>query len=34
MDIMPTFCELAGATPKEYDGKDIIPLQGKSLMPI
>lgn len=35
MDLMPTLCELAGATyPDEFNGKKTIPLEGKSLVPI
>ena len=35
MDIMPTLCEVAGVQyPREYKGQEIIPCEGKSLMPI
>lgn len=35
MDIMPTLLELAGGTyPEHYKDRDIIPLEGKSLVPI
>jgi len=35
IDLMPTFLELAGADyPAEFQGRDILPLEGKSLMPI
>ena len=35
IDIMPTLLELAGATyPSEFDGREIEPVQGKSLVPI
>ena len=35
MDFMPTFVELADATyPKQYNGNDITPVQGLSLVPI
>ena len=35
MDFMPTFLELAGTTyPKTYEGKEITPVQGLSLVPI
>ncbi len=35
IDIMPTLVELAGATyPKAYDGRDVLPMEGRSLMPI
>ncbi|MFX0098421.1 MAG: arylsulfatase [Candidatus Hodarchaeota archaeon] len=34
MDIMPTICEIAGATyPEEYKGNKIQPCEGKSLVP-
>ena len=34
-DIMPTIIELTGATyPKQFNGKDIHPLIGRSLMPV
>ena len=34
IDIMPTLCEVAGATyPEIYDGREITPAQGKSLLP-
>lgn len=33
IDIMPTLCELAGATyPLRHDGLDIIPMEGKSMV--
>ena len=35
MDIMATCIDMAGATyPTKYKGNDIIPLEGKSLVPI
>ncbi len=35
MDLMPTFLEAAGGKyPKTYNGNDIVPLQGTSLMPL
>jgi arylsulfatase A-like enzyme len=35
MDVMPTCLELAGAEyPTEYKGKKIVPMDGKSLLPI
>ncbi len=35
IDIMPTCCEVAGATyPAEYHGNTITPVQGKSLVPV
>jgi len=35
IDIMPTVCELSGADyPNEYNGNKIIPVEGKSLVPI
>jgi len=35
MDLMPTFCELAGATyPTEYRGRAIQPVEGRSLVPL
>jgi arylsulfatase len=35
MDLMPTFLEVAGGTyPGTYNGHDIVPLQGISLMPL
>ena len=35
MDIMPTFCELAGIEyPKEYKGRKVLPMEGKSLVPV
>ncbi|AYD47521.1 arylsulfatase [Arachidicoccus soli] len=35
IDIMPTLCEIAGASyPKFYRGKKILPLEGNSLLPI
>ena len=34
IDIMPTCCEIAGATyPKKYNGNDIIAVEGKNLTP-
>jgi arylsulfatase len=35
MDMMPTLLELAGGTyPSEYQGREILPMEGKSLAPI
>ena len=35
IDFMPTLIDVAGATyPSQFDGRDITPLQGKSLLPI
>jgi arylsulfatase len=35
MDLMPTFLSVAGADyPDAYNGESIVPLQGKSLMPL
>lgn len=35
MDLMPTFLSVAGADyPDVYNGQTIVPLQGKSLMPL
>ena len=35
IDIMPTCVELAGATyPKEFSGKAILPMEGRSLVPL
>ena len=35
MDLMPTFLEVAGgAYPETWNGRDIVPLQGWSLMPL
>ena len=35
MDLMPTFLSVAGADyPEVYNGESIVPLQGKSLMPL
>jgi arylsulfatase len=35
IDILPTCCEVAGATyPQEYDGNRIKPLAGRSLVPV
>lgn len=35
MDFMPTFLELAGgAYPKEFKGNEIIPVEGRSLVPV
>ena len=35
MDLMPTFLSVAEAEyPKVYNGESIVPLQGKSLMPL
>lgn len=35
MDFMPTFAELAGAEyPKTYNGNEIVPVQGLSLLPV
>jgi arylsulfatase len=35
MDLMPTFLSVAGADyPAAYSGESIVPLQGKSLMPL
>ncbi|GIW82077.1 MAG: sulfatase [Gemmatales bacterium] len=35
IDIMPTFAELAGVDyPKNYEGKEIVPVEGISLVPI
>ncbi|MEQ8790969.1 MAG: arylsulfatase [Pirellulaceae bacterium] len=34
-DLMPTFCDLAGATyPASYHGEDVTPTEGKSLLPL
>jgi len=34
-DIMPTLCEIAGIDyPHEYNGKKIVPCEGKSLVPV
>ena len=34
-DIMPTVCDLAGATyPQQYNGKAILPMEGQSLLPV
>jgi arylsulfatase A-like enzyme len=35
MDLMPTFLSVAGAVyPGVYNGESVVPLQGKSLMPL
>jgi arylsulfatase len=35
MDLMPTFLSVAGATyPETWDGRELAPLQGKSLLPL
>jgi arylsulfatase len=35
IDLMPTCLELAGATyPKHFEGEEILPLEGKSLVPL
>ena len=35
IDFMPTFLELAGAKyPEKHDGNDILPVEGKSIVPI
>ena len=35
IDILPTFVEIAGATyPQEYNGQVILPVEGKSLLPV
>lgn len=35
IDIMPTLCDIAGAVyPKTFKGKAILPLEGKSLLPL
>jgi arylsulfatase len=35
MDFMPTFLELAGASyPSTYRGQSLIPLEGRSLLPV
>ncbi len=35
MDVMPTCLEIAGATyPERFKGRDILPVEGKSLVPI
>jgi len=35
IDIMATFVDISGAVyPSEYDGREILPLEGKSLLPI
>ena len=35
MDLMPTFLSVAGAGyPEEYNGETIVPLQGRSLLPL
>ncbi len=35
IDVMPTLVELAGATyPKQYDGRTVLAMEGRSLMPI
>ena len=35
IDVMPTCLEIAGGTyPKTYRGRDIIPVEGKSLVPV
>ncbi len=35
IDIMPTLCDLAGATyPKQYNGHDILPVEGRSLVDV
>ena len=34
IDVMPTFCELTGARyPKKFNGKNILPFEGQSLVP-
>ena len=34
IDFMPTFAELAGASyPTEYDGREVLPMEGRSLVP-
>lgn len=35
MDLMPTFCELAGADyPQQWKGQDVTPCEGNSLVPL
>jgi len=35
IDILPTFCEVAGIeSPRQYKGQEIIPSEGKSLLPV
>ena len=35
MDFMPTFCELAGAEyPSEYEGRQVLPMEGRSFAPV
>ena len=35
IDILPTFSEIAGATyPKQFNGNEILPVEGKSLLPV
>ena len=35
MDIMPTLCEVADIEyPKEYEGQELMPCDGKSLVPV
>jgi arylsulfatase len=35
MDVAPTFLEIAGANhPKQFKGKDVLPIQGKSILSI
>lgn len=35
MDILPTLCEAAGVEyPEEYDGRELDPCEGKSLLPV
>ena len=35
MDILPTLCEAAGVEyPEEYDGRELAPCEGKSLLPV
>jgi arylsulfatase len=35
IDLMPTLCELAGADyPKQHAGRDVLPVEGRSLVPV
>ena len=35
MDILPTLCEVAGIEyPEDYEGKELTPCAGKSLLPV
>ncbi len=35
IDVMPTLCELAGVEyPASFDGRDVLPCEGRSLLPI